>query len=461
MKESTPPRGHLACCLVLLAFTGCSTTSQVVANAVDYSKATATEEAASRFQKLTEDADNVVGPVVLYPFDGTNYSITYDVRNRIALSPDGRELAFIGEQNGNRNIFLKEVKGGGAKIQRTFRSRVIDPAFSPDGKWLAYAENRNGSFNIYLVDPKGGAAVRQVTTDEGWNSYPFFSSDSRQIFYVQNERKSVVLQTADSVFRKSYTTGSLWSRSLETGMLTQYGEATTPSLAPDGRIAVVRYNAQAKISELWLLDLVRSSETIIHSGNAIRDPAVSPDGSKVAFVGYSKESGKPGNFDIFTVGIDGTNLTQLTFHEVNDVCPRWAPDGKSIYFLSQRQSPKGKWNVWNVGVTDPASQPVQMFPAKDVSPKAPDLATAPAVSPVLPKAPAVAAPVLPAPTKTPSDPDPYAAFQKSGAPVNLVLKSGTELGGVITEVTAETLRIKSGEATLSIKRADIRELQLK
>ena len=48
------------------------------------------------------------------------------------------------------------------------------------------------------------------------------------------------------------------------------------------------------------------------------------------------------------VRTDGSRLTQLTYHEGHDLSPVWAPDGKSIYFLSQRGSEKGIYNIWKM-----------------------------------------------------------------------------------------------------------------
>ena len=53
------------------------------------------------------------------------------------------------------------------------------------------------------------------------------------------------------------------------------------------------------------------------------------------------------------IGTDGNNLTQLTYHPGNDISAVWAPDGKSIYFLSQRGNVEGKYNVWKMNFNLP------------------------------------------------------------------------------------------------------------
>ena len=60
-------------------------------------------------------------------------------------------------------------------------------------------------------------------------------------------------------------------------------------------------------------------------------PAVSPDGSKVAFI-----SDRDGNYELYIMDIDGNNQTRLTHNSVAEKSPSWNPDGKSIVFVSER-----------------------------------------------------------------------------------------------------------------------------
>lgn len=57
----------------------------------------------------------------------------------------------------------------------------------------------------------------------------------------------------------------------------------------------------------------------------------SPDGEKIAF-----ESGFQDELSIFTIDINGQNLTSLTSTEYNDERPVWSPDGTKIAFFSHR-----------------------------------------------------------------------------------------------------------------------------
>src|SRR5262249_49791884 len=69
----------------------------------------------------------------------------------------------------------------------------------------------------------------------------------------------------------------------------------------------------------------------------ISEPQVSPDGRRIAFVVSALDL--PANkrrTDIYMVNTDGSGMRRLTTHEAADTSPRWAPDGRTLYFLSTR-----------------------------------------------------------------------------------------------------------------------------
>ena len=76
----------------------------------------------------------------------------------------------------------------------------------------------------------------------------------------------------------------------------------------------------------------------------ISDPQLSPSGDRVAFVLRTTDlEQNKGRTDIWSVGVDGSGLRRLTTHPASDGSPRWAPDGRRLWFLSSRS---GSSQVW-------------------------------------------------------------------------------------------------------------------
>lgn len=60
-------------------------------------------------------------------------------------------------------------------------------------------------------------------------------------------------------------------------------------------------------------------------------PSWSPDGERIVFY-----SDRDGNFEIYTLGRDGSGLRRLTEHPASDQLPSWSPTGSEIVFNSDR-----------------------------------------------------------------------------------------------------------------------------
>ena len=78
----------------------------------------------------------------------------------------------------------------------------------------------------------------------------------------------------------------------------------------------------------------------------LSDPQVSPDGRLIVFVLRKTDlEENKGLTDLWLVGVDGTALRRLTSHKAADSNPRWAPDGKSIWFVSARSDSSQVWRI--------------------------------------------------------------------------------------------------------------------
>ncbi len=92
----------------------------------------------------------------------------------------------------------------------------------------------------------------------------------------------------------------------------------------------------------------------------ISDPRVSPDGTLVAFtVRVTDREANKGRNDIWIAPTAGGEARPLTTHEANDTQARWAPDGKSLFFVSTRT---GSAQVFRVGAQGGEPEVVTKLP---------------------------------------------------------------------------------------------------
>src|SRR5688572_7199850 len=90
----------------------------------------------------------------------------------------------------------------------------------------------------------------------------------------------------------------------------------------------------------------------------LTDPQVSPDSRRVVYVLRETDlAANKGRTDLWLLDLSGPNAQprRLAAHEANDSSPRWAPDGRTIYFLSTRS---GTSQVWRVAVS--GGEPAQV-----------------------------------------------------------------------------------------------------
>ncbi len=310
----------------------------------DYSLVFVPEEGGVKFEKMTEDADvvadyngGIVGKAVGIFGSGKTSVIDWWVIPQIAISPDGTKVAYINEKNKTTNVMVKNSSKGGASTQRTFRTNVEGVSWSGDGNTLCFTEVRSGHHGVYLVAADQGTVVTQVSNGTDNDFGGVISNDGNTIYFHRGEGMA------------SY---SLWSYDRQSNLFSNYSRGMTACLIPgsSNTIYCARFTDR-KESEIWRVNFETGVEEVIltQPGKSFTTPQLSPDGQWLLVTG-SSVSEKEGiqNTDIFAVRTDGTRLTQLTYHPGNDLSAVWSPDGRSIYFLSQRGSVDKKYNVWKM-----------------------------------------------------------------------------------------------------------------
>ncbi|HEX6534218.1 MAG TPA: hypothetical protein VF041_06450 [Gemmatimonadaceae bacterium] len=174
--------------------------------------------------------------------------------------------------------------------RRTGGQIFLAPALSPDGKYVAFLSN--GSFlrgqvfiDLWLADASTGKRIARLVKSTFDPNY-----QELQLLYSQS------------------------------------------SFSPDGkRLAFTALGEGKEI--LYILDVKRRKRIarIELPLDGITSPSWSPDGKQLVFSGD-----RGGITDLYIVGTDGKNLRQLTDDKYGDLQPQWSPDGKMIAFASDR-----------------------------------------------------------------------------------------------------------------------------
>ncbi|HXZ20301.1 MAG TPA: protein kinase, partial [Candidatus Acidoferrales bacterium] len=161
-------------------------------------------------------------------------------------SPDGKVLAlFAADPNSptNWDIYTLTMQGdektgwkpGEPKLFLGTPAIEVRPVFSPDGRWLAYMSNESGDMEVYVRPFPGPGGKWQISSGGGED--PVWSRTSKQLFY--ETPKQQIMFVGYSAAADSFQVGkpALWSE----GQFTSRGLAINFDLHPDGkRFAVLK-----------------------------------------------------------------------------------------------------------------------------------------------------------------------------------------------------------------------------
>lgn len=221
---------------------------------------------------------------------------------------------------GSFNLWSTNVDGSNPVI---IIGNASQPRFSRDGSLLAYRSwdpNRRG---IAFVDYVGG---RQDTlTSNVEDGLPAWYTDGSLVFSTRREG-----DRAPRLYHVYQTGGG--GESL--GFLGDYVDTL-----PDDRLVVHGCTVSGDCG-LWILSPNAADGNKIGTTDDIA-PAASPLGDRIAVMSTQRESA--GNWEIWTMGVDGSDPVRITNNPAQDGLPTWSPDGKSIAFVSDRG---GAWAIW-------------------------------------------------------------------------------------------------------------------
>ncbi|MDY5858416.1 MAG: peptidase S41, partial [Porphyromonas sp.] len=238
------------------------------------------------------------------------------------------------------------------------------PSISPDGKYIAFTYQGD----IYKVPTEGGQAQR-LTTNSAYDYQPVWSPDGKQIAFASDRN------------RMGMNLYIMNSNGGEARLLTQHTASKVPySFSPDGKYLLFKAHIQDNVRnslhpESFHSELYRVAVAGGRPERIMDMPAewavMSKDGSKILYQnlkGYENEWRKHHTSsvtrDIVEYDIKKGSYRFVIKHPGEDRNPLYSIDGKSIYFLSERNG--GSMNVYRAGLDGAAVQALTNFTGEPV-----------------------------------------------------------------------------------------------
>ena len=256
------------------------------------------------------------------------------------ISPDGRKIAYVRRSfdimsdRARANIWIVDVATGEHRPLLSGAASYSSPRWSADGKRLAYVSASEGSAQIYIRWMDTGATARVTNVSQGPGGLSW-SPDGKQLafaMFVPGEGKSFAAMPAAPdgakwaakpvvIDRLNYRgDGQGYAEQGHTHVFTVPAEGGTPRQVTSGAFD---YGSA--------FDWSRDGRTLYVFATRTADPDLSPNRDQ-----------------ILAVDLASLNVTQLTKREGPSVAPKVSPDGSRIAFLGydDRYTSNQEFSLW-------------------------------------------------------------------------------------------------------------------
>jgi len=313
------------------------------------------------------------------------------------FSPDGRQIAFTSNRHGGNDVFVMPVEGGrptrlthdsaadvvngwspdgkhvlfssarstgfplsyelytvpvtGGRAQRISRSEGREGSFAPKGDQIAYVRGpgtwyrkgyRGSSNDDIWICSADGSNNRRLTEFEGQDNSPMWGADGQSLYYVSEQFGSpanIVRQAG--IGSKPEQISYHKDDGVRRARISANGEWLAYECGPDLWVVSTRGGSPRKLAiEVHADDKSNPERKATYTSGAT-EYALSADEKHVVFAVHG---------ELFLIPLAGGKATRLTDHPAYDHSAIWAPDGKSVLFLSDRN---GHEDIYELTPDDP------------------------------------------------------------------------------------------------------------
>ncbi len=292
------------------------------------------------------------------------------------LSPDGSRVACtvtVADAAANAyetHLWIVPVDRVAPWQLTTARSKDTHPLWSPDGTRIAFISDRAGEKQVWVIGPEGGEA-RQLTTGTLAPSELSWSPDGRWLAVVGKPQPPPGPAGSDvrvfSRLRYKFDGEGFWDGRWKQVLVLPAGggearqvtheecDHTAPAWSPDGRWLAYAANPgpgadQTTVTDIWVApaDGGAAPRCLTKGLGPASQPAWSPDGARIAYVGHDNACWGATNFAVWVVPAAGGDPLCLTrsldrsvgHHIISDLRAHpgagglgWTPDGSRVVFM--------------------------------------------------------------------------------------------------------------------------------
>ena len=225
------------------------------------------------------------------------FSSDYEITT-LRLNNNGDKFVFSmminGSEYNNSEICLLDLNG--SNFNRLTKNNYWDlyPTWSPDDSNIAFLSFREDDLDIYMMN------------SDGANQSKFYDSDSHDadIHWIDDK---IVFTSGSKIWRIN-------------------DDGTNPSIITNPSNAGEWGNANLPFGDY--------------------DPNIHPDGAKVVFERLENDTSPHGNYNIFSINLDGSDETRLTDNYITQGFPTWSNSGKKILLLVTAKYNEGKYDLY-------------------------------------------------------------------------------------------------------------------
>ena len=262
-----------------------------------------------------------------------------------SISPDGKLIAYALVEPDDKGkpksrLYMSRSDGvGGATGVTDGRQLDLTPTFNPAGDGILFSSDRGGGpMQVWSLPVDGQSGATRLTAGNSDMLWPTLDTSAKPRVFCQ-----ALVPNQDTPRIYSTQVGTIFETDLVNGGGFQ------PRLSPrNDALAFVQFNSQTRKTDIFKIGdkggvVQKLTDTADQSE---RDPAWSPDGTKIAMTVESNNATNTGTqTDVYLVDANGGNLRAITMNDAIDDMPIWAPTGDAVYFRSNRG---GKWDLWKI-----------------------------------------------------------------------------------------------------------------